>query len=103
MDTETPKEDHFQIIGPFLTEFKLAVDGYLVPYITACKTDGGENDGQLHLTVDGRFGVTCADEAEAQKWVWFIANAMAVTAGYSCHGEYCQPSNPFKVQIGCLN
>ncbi|HET8627408.1 MAG TPA: hypothetical protein VFL91_08310 [Thermomicrobiales bacterium] len=86
------------IIGPFVEEWRLTVDGYRVPYLTAYP--GGAPD-TWHLVLDGRFGVDVTDE-EPRRWLWFVANAMAVAAGYSSFGEHCRPINPFTLRMSEL-
>src|SRR5579864_2929821 len=44
------------------------------------------------LLCDGRFGVTAA-KSEIERWAWFLANAMAVSAGYTSHGKGSRPIN----------
>lgn len=85
--------------GPF-TEIAhaIAVDGFILPHVKARKHQGGPDDGLIELVLDNRFGLTCTEE-ELEKWAWFLANSMAVAAGYTCIGENCNPVNPFTVQI----
>lgn len=62
-----------------------------VPHLRAFQT----GPTMWSLVLDGRFGIDGTEE-ECKKWVWFVANAMAVAAGYSCFGEESGPINPFK-------
>ena len=39
---------------------------------------------------------------DSNRWIPILANAMAVAAGYSCHGENCTPLNPFTTRMGAL-
>lgn len=83
-----------EAVGPFIRdEYDLTVDGYQVPYIQASKLETG--DYQWTLRLDRRYAIDCTD-LEMRKWLWFIADAMAVAAGYSSHGRHCKPLNPFK-------
>jgi hypothetical protein len=78
-------------IGPFEESYySVVVDGYLVPNIKAYKTS--ENGWKLVL--GDRFSILVT-EAEINAWLWWVANAMAIAAGYTSFGENCQPSNPF--------
>jgi hypothetical protein len=72
-----------KFIGPFQPEYKITVDGYRVPYLTALSS--GDN---VLLCLDERY-ILEVNKEEASKWLPFLANAMAVAAGYSCHGENC--------------
>jgi|SRR4051812_6093245 hypothetical protein len=83
-----------KIIGPFIEEHRLTVLDYRVPYITAYPLNGG----MVRLVLDERFAIEGTDD-EVRKWVPFLANAMAVAAGFSCHGEPSGPVNPFKTRL----
>lgn len=84
-----------EIVGPF-DEYRVTVDGYRVPYLNARELP----DGRVAPTVDGRFGLSEAvPREEFDRWLPLLANAMAVAAGYSCHGENCAPLNPFKMKM----
>lgn len=80
------------LFGPFAhgNHYEVMVEGQSIPGIKVYETD----DGQLSVTLDGRFGVTTTRD-ELERWAWFIANAMAVAAGYTCFGRDARPSNPF--------
>lgn len=88
-----------EIVGPFVEEYRVALDGYHVPHIAA-RPIGVDS---VDVSVDHRF---CLPEPvtreEFERWLPLLANAMAVAAGYSCHGESCQPVNPFKVRMARL-
>ena len=86
--------------GPFLEtyNYKISVDGYLVPVVRGRKNP----DGSWSLLLDDRFAID-VKENEIQDWMWFLSNAMAVSAGYSCFGENCKPINPFMIQIARLD
>lgn len=49
------------------------------------------------LVLDNRFLVEAATESEINRWSWFLANAMAVSAGYTSHGENSRRRNPHGV------
>lgn len=82
-----------EIIGPFSVWY-LSVDGHQVPYLTATPNE----DGTFGITLDNRFQVTCS-QAELDKWLWFLANAMAVAAGKTSFGELSNQRNLFKSPI----
>ncbi len=83
-----------EFIGPFVETWQVSLNGYRVPRLTAIV----RKDGDIMLLLDGRFGIDGSRE-EVSKWLWIVANAMAIGAGYSCHGENCQPINEFKVKM----
>lgn len=88
-----------EIIGPFVPEHFVAINGYKVPYVTVTPT----NDGQIDLCIDRRFSLdTSVPIEEFNRWIGVLANAMAVAAGYSSHGENCLPTNPHKIRLGSL-
>jgi len=85
--------------GPFSGEYYVAtVDGYKVPFVELRKVD--ENNWDLLL--DGRFSVQASGD-EIQRWLWIVANAMAISAGYSCFGENSKKLNPYKRKIISLS
>lgn len=74
---------------------EITIDGYAVPGIEAFESDNGL---ECHIMLDSRFGaVIPADLAEQA--LWLLANALAIGAGYSCHGENSREANPFKVRV----
>jgi hypothetical protein len=79
----------------FKPETQIILDGCLVPHITASKT---EDEKFIHLSLDHRFGINVSTD-HVYEVVWFLANAMAFAAGFSCFGENCQKVNPFNRQI----
>ena len=68
------------------------IDGYTVPHIEAHKFEG-ENEGLISLILDDRFGLDTTAE-EIERWLPFLANAMAVAAGRTSHGEHSNIRNP---------
>lgn len=99
---DTPPGMGVEIHGPFAPESYLTLDGYRVPHLTVNPCQ----DGRFDISVDNRF---CLHEAvtaqELDNWLPILANAMAVAAGYSCHGEHCRPlaDMKFKTQMTALN
>jgi len=78
----TPK-----IHGPYLPEYKVTIADYEVPHITARPCE----DGRIDVIVDHRFGMEPVSRDEFNRWMPLLANAMAVAAGYTSHGENCNP------------
>lgn len=74
---------------------EVTLDGYAVPKVEAREVNERRD---CNIFLDGRFGITIP-AGHAQEVIWLIANAMAIGAGYSCHGEHSQPTNPFKVKV----
>jgi hypothetical protein len=68
-----------EYVGPF-KEWEVVVDGRRVPHVTAVPLSGGK----VRLVLDNRFGLVL-DVAMANKVVPFLADAIAVAMGYTCH------------------
>jgi hypothetical protein len=93
----------FEINGPYEVNY-LTVDGYAVPdvQVNVVKSPPGDVVSYM-LTVDRRFMLPDITPAQFEQVAWFVANAMAVAAGYSCHGENSVANpNPYKVQVAQL-
>lgn len=81
-------------IGPFHDKFYVfSVDGFKVPYITG----NVDEHGIWTIFVDHRLGYTFT-EAALRDMLPLLANAMAISAGLSCHGSRDR-SNPHSVQV----
>lgn len=89
-------EPAVQAIGPWVDSYRLTVYGYEVPYLEAHLDPGTED--QWSLSLDHRYGLDCS-HAELERWLPFLANAMAVAAGYTSFGEHAQPTNPFHKRL----
>jgi hypothetical protein len=78
------------VTGSGTGALRLLVDGYPVPYIEVHKVDEpgftGDAFGKAMLTLDNRYATQAVRWDEFWRWAWFLANAMAVAAGYSSHG-----------------
>lgn len=74
---------------------QVTIDGFAVPRIEARETDNGT---RCHIMLDERFGAIIPAEHAAEV-IWLLANAMAIGAGYSCHGENSVIANPFKCRV----
>lgn len=75
------------------------VEGIEVPHLKVAELEPGTNGGLEHersyvLSVDDRFGTIAVPYAELWRWLWIMAQAMAVSAGFTCHGENARLSNP---------
>ncbi len=75
--------------GPF-SQHSVVVDGWKVPFLHA--HPGGDNDENVLLVLDDRLALTVTVE-EAERFVPFLADALAVALGYTCHPneETAQP------------
>lgn len=97
---KTPEgdEDHLgpisevEYIGPFEAS-RVVVDGYRVPLLEAHEEQGG----RMLLTLDSRYGLEI-DIQTAERVVPWVANAIAIAAGFSCHGEAGIPLHPYKAR-----
>lgn len=89
-------EQGVAFVGPFVDPYRITVDGYRVPQLTAYLTPGTED--YWTLCCDERFMIG-ASGGEAKRWLWFVAQCMAVAAGFSCHGERSRVSNPYQVRM----
>lgn len=88
-----------EIHGPFLPQHFVTLGGYRVPYITATPV----GDDLVDIVLDNRFSLPAPIlKEEFERWIYLLANAMAIAAGYSCHGDNCQPTNPFQRRMGQL-
>jgi hypothetical protein len=78
---------------------EVTLDGDAVPGIEAREVNHGT---ECNVFLDGRFGITIPAE-HAQSVIWLLANALAIGAGYSCHGENSvYKPNPYKVKVMCI-
>jgi hypothetical protein len=75
--------------GPF-SQHSVVVDGWKVPFLHA--HPGGDHDENVMLVLDDRLALTVTVE-EAERFVPFLADALAVALGYTCHPneETAQP------------
>lgn len=80
----------------------VTVDGYLVPHVKVFRIKGGANDGAMSLSIDkpGCVNLTMDvdDDESLPGLLVFLANAMAVAAGYTSHGANARRANPYAVQ-----
>jgi len=81
--------------NPDLVPCELIVDGYAVPYIEVLE----HPDGHFSLTLmrpgcSPLFGMDIETEDELGRWAPMLAQAMAVSAGRTSHGENSRPHNP---------
>lgn len=80
-----------KVLEGFPPEGRVTVDDYLVPHLSATTL----KDGSVSLVLDRRFEVIVSRE-ECDRWLPFLANAMAYSAGYSCFGKNSAPVNNYK-------
>jgi hypothetical protein len=83
-----PPEQPDFLVGPFET-WKVCVEGRLIPRLT-----GFREGDQTFLVVDERFAVAFPHDL-ARSAAWLIANAMAVSEGYSHLGAEQKGAQPF--------
>ncbi len=70
-----------QFIGPF-QRHEVVVNGHQVPFLEATPMPGG----RVHLSLDNRLGLDLTVE-EAERFLPFLADTVAVAMGYTCHPE----------------
>lgn len=80
------------------TRGKIVSHGYMVPYLEAVKHTAAKDDGLIDVVLDDRYAITIENEDDLQMWIPFLANAMAVAAGFSSHGENSVPRNRFNTK-----
>lgn len=68
-----------EYVGPF-ERYDVVVDGRQVPFLEGRPVNGG----RIYLALDHRFGLEL-DLVTAERVVPFLADAIAVAMGYSCH------------------
>lgn len=69
----------YEIVGPFSSHW-VVVNGRQVPFLEAAPANGGK----IHLTLDQRYGLDIS-VADAESFIPWIADAIAVAMGYTCH------------------
>lgn len=88
-----------QLVGPF-ERWEVTLHGRKVPFLTATP----QNGGTVTLHLDGRFALWDLPVADLHNVVTFVAHAIAIASGYTCHpGESFDepiPSNPFQKMVG---
>lgn len=84
-------------IGPFKS-YCVVVDGRIVPHLTGRE----HQNGGASLIVDNRFCGDFSTMADARQAAWLIAEAMAITAGYSHFGAESK-DKPFAPKSVCIS
>ena|SRR5690349_23338579 len=98
MSLDARVESHGPMFRPH-GEYFFTVGGYKVPNLKGYLIDG-ENTWELVL--DDRFSITVSDQ-ELQHWLWFFANACAISAGYTHFGEGSKLRNLFETRVGIIS
>jgi hypothetical protein len=97
-----------EIVGPFTPGniYYLVVEGCKVPHIQLFKNEHPQNDWERefewYLVLDGRFG-QFANEKDIIYWATWLANAMAVAAGFTYHGPNSKQMNLFAYKMTGLS
>ncbi len=98
-DTTEPTET-VKILGPYhgATHY-LIVNGCVVPHVELFKTPGLNKETgkrfEWMLMLDKRSAVYVTTDEIMGEWGFILAQAMAVAAGYTHHGEGSIKANPF--------
>jgi hypothetical protein len=77
-DTPQPS-DGYEIVGPF-KRYEVHVGGRRVPFLQAFPANGGK----ISLLLDDRYGLDVS-VADAEAFIPWIADAVAIAMGYTCH------------------
>lgn len=72
------KASGLEFVGPF-EQHRVILHDHEVPFLSAYP-----RAGQVYLGLDARFGIDLT-MAEAERFVPFLADAIAVALGYTCH------------------
>lgn len=78
---DAPQQPRVSFPGPF-SQHDVVVDGWAVPHLHAQPT--GEHDENVMVILDDRLALTVSVE-EAEGFLPFLADAIAVALGYTCH------------------
>jgi hypothetical protein len=81
------------IHDPQYPSSRVSLDGYLVPNLRATKV----GDFEYNLIVGNRYAALIHVD-DLEDYVFLLANAMAIAAGYTSHGKHSRRANPYKVQ-----
>ena len=84
---EQSVESPVEFVGPF-HHHDVVVGGWSVPLLQAQPKPGG----QVTLLLDRRFGIDLSVE-DAQRFVPFLAEAIAVALGFNAHPSEREPKN----------
>jgi hypothetical protein len=88
-----------EISGPWWPHYRVNVGGFQVPYLTVAPPMDANlkpaplDDSKVFLSCDRRIGIYTTRE-ELERWLPFLADCMAVAAGYPCLGA-TEKMNPF--------
>ncbi len=90
-----------EMIGPFEhVEYQVSLDGFRVPYLRAWPNNPQHTEWTLLL--DGRLSISIPAD-HLTSYVSFLADAMAIAAGYGAHSHACahqgERHNPFGTQL----
>ncbi|KKL95925.1 hypothetical protein LCGC14_1849660 [marine sediment metagenome] len=82
------------LIGPFRGDIHyISISGYRLNNVHARRHEKGKD--LWAVVLDGRFEIDVT-AIELCHWAGFLGDAMAIAAGYTCHGENCMPLNRYK-------
>lgn len=86
-----------ELLEGFPPEGRITVGDYLVPHLSAVTMDGGI----IMVILDRRYEILVPRD-EFDRWLWFVANCMAVAAGYSSFGERSREANAYRLLYTCF-
>jgi hypothetical protein len=92
-------DNKISLVGPFSEEYHRAtIAGYEIPNLKFLRRSGA-NDGLATVLLDNRFAIDVPED-QLDPWLWIVANAMAISAGFSCHGENSTKDwNPYRRKL----
>lgn len=80
-----------------LNNGQVTIEGYAVPRLEIGKGHDGNGAEVYHISLDNRFGYFAKTSGELYTLISIVANAMAITKGYSSFGKHCRPVDEFNV------
>jgi hypothetical protein len=86
------------MIGPF-EEWRVVIEGREIPKLQARKFES--RPGTVSFLLDHRFGLDVPEEL-AYQVAWYVANAMAIGAGYAYLGAD-EKFKPFAVKLNAID
>jgi hypothetical protein len=84
------------LFGPKHVGRQVIVEGRAIPLLT-----GWEEGEEVFLCVDGRMAIPVRKQ-DATQIAWFVANAMAISAGFPCLGAETK-DRPFAPMVRAMS
>lgn len=100
-ETYTPPVTVVEELEDFklLSNGQFTIDGFAVPHVLVQAVSGGKDvETEYHVSLDWRIGTYVKGFKELVSLMWFVANAMAVTKGYTSFGKNLRPNDEFNIK-----